>query len=179
MDAVDGLFLKATIETRGPVPPESDPQMAGVAYRICLDARKPAGDCAQDSHADAIWTVQGGRAGGRAGRGGGAGPRYTALGTGALPASVKVEGNTISLEGSLPEGYKSGDQIYVSVAAQGGGQITVRHAVKLAGIAGPEVHLSSVKKDGWTVLRGLRIVPLPQAAARGRSDLHRNQGARR
>ncbi len=145
--AVDGLFLKATIETRGPVPAESDPQMAGVAYRVCLQAKKPAGDCTQDSHADAVWTIQGGRAGGRAGRGGGAGPRYTAFGTGATPA-VKVEGNTISVEGTLPAGYKAGDQIYVSAAAQTGGAVHPQ-AVKLAGLASPEVHLSALKKtDG-------------------------------
>ena len=73
--AVDGLFLKATIETRGPVLPESDPAMAGIAYRVCLDAKKPAGDCTQNAHADAIWTIQ--AAAERGGRGGGGGPRYT------------------------------------------------------------------------------------------------------
>ncbi len=68
LSAVDGLFLRAAIETRGPILPENDPQIAGIAYHVCLSAKKPAGDCTQDAHADAVWTVQGGRAG-RGGRG--------------------------------------------------------------------------------------------------------------
>jgi hypothetical protein len=150
--AVDGLFLKATIETRGPVLPESDPAMAGIAYRVCLDARKTAGDCAQNAHADAIWTIQGGRAGGRGGRGGDAGVHYNASGTGVSPG-VKIDGNTISVQGTLPAGYKVGDQIFVSAAAQTPGTppVTVDQihpqAVKLAGLSNPEVHLSSLKKE--------------------------------
>jgi hypothetical protein len=116
LTAVDGLFLKATIETRGPVLPESDPALGGVAYRICLDAKKPAGECTQNSKADAVWTIQGG-APGRGGRGGPAGPRYNASGAGLSPG-VKIEGNTISVQGTLPGGYKAGDQIFVYATAQ-------------------------------------------------------------
>jgi hypothetical protein len=150
LSAVDGLFLKAAIETRGPALPEGDPGLAGIAYRVCLSAKKPAGDCMQDAHADAVWTVQGGRAGGRAGRG--AGPRYNAFGGGVSP-SVKVEGNTITLEGTLPAGYQAGDSIFISAAAQSSGTpaATVSriapHAVKLAGLSSPEADLSSVKKQ--------------------------------
>ncbi len=149
--AVDGLFLKATIETRGPVLPESDPAIAGIAYRICLDAKNPAGDCTQNAHAGAIWTIQGG-AGGRGGRGGAMGPRYIASGAGVSPG-VKIEGNTISVQGTLPAGYKSGDQIFIYAAVQTPGTppVTVErvrpHAVKLTGIVSPEVDLSSVKKQ--------------------------------
>jgi hypothetical protein len=149
--AVDGLFLKATIETRGPVLPESDPGMAGIAYRICLDARKPAGDCTQNAHAGAIWTIQG-VTGGRGGRGGGAGPRYNASGTGVSPG-VKIDGNTISVQGTLPAGYKAGDPIFVYAAAQTSPTLPVTaarirpHAVKLTGLGSPEVDLSSVKKE--------------------------------
>ncbi len=149
--AVDGLFLKATIETRGPVLAESDPAMAGIAYRLCLDAKKPAGDCTQNAHADAIWTIEGGRAGGRAGRGGG-GPRYIASGAGVSPG-VKFEGNTISVQGTLPTGYKAGDSIFVSAAVQTPGTPAVTadrvspHAVKLTGLSSPEVDLSAVKKQ--------------------------------
>jgi hypothetical protein len=149
--AVDGLFLKATIETRGPVLPESDPGMTGIAYRICLDARKPAGDCTQNAHADAVWTIQG-VTGGRGGRGGGAGPRYNASGTGVSPG-VKIDGNTISAQGTLPAGYKAGDPIFVYAAVQTSptpaatvARIRPR-AVKLTGIGSPEVDLSSVKKE--------------------------------
>src|SRR5215471_19255111 len=49
LSSVDGLFLKATIETRGPVLPDGDPGIVGVAYRLCLSAKKPSGDCAQNA----------------------------------------------------------------------------------------------------------------------------------
>jgi hypothetical protein len=150
--SVDGLFLKATIETRGAVLPDGDPGIAGVAYRVCLSAKKPLGDCTQNSQADAVWTIQGGGFGGRAGRAGAAPPRYTAFGTGVSPR-VKIEGNTISMQGTLPAGYRAGDQIFVYAAAQTGGspgETTSRisaQPVKLAGLSSPEVDLSSVKKE--------------------------------
>jgi hypothetical protein len=149
--AVDGLFLKATIETRGPVLPESDPGSAGVIYRVCLSAKETAESCTQDAHADAIWTIQAG-AGGRGGRGGGGGPRYNASGTG-VSSGVKIDGNTISMEGTLPEGTKTGEQMYLSAAAQTRGTppVTVAqvppHAVKLAGLGSPSVDLSAVKTE--------------------------------
>jgi hypothetical protein len=148
LSAVDGLFLKAAIETRGPTLPESDPGIAGIAYRVCFSAKKPTGDCTQDAHADAVWTVQGGRAGGRAGRGGG--PRYNAFGGGVSP-TVKVDGNTITLQGTLPAGYKAGESIFISAAAQSSGASPASriapHAVKLAGLSSPEVDLASLKKQ--------------------------------
>ncbi len=152
LTAVDNLFFKATIETRGPALPEGDAGLAGVAYRVCLETKKPVGDCTQNAHADAVWTIEGGRAGGRAGRGGGAGPRYFASGEGVSPA-VKVDGNTISMQGTLPAGYKAGDSIYISAAVTTAGTppVTVdrvsAHAVKLAGLSSPEVDLSSLKKQ--------------------------------
>lgn len=150
--AVDNLYLKATIETRGPVLPESDPAMAGITYRVCIDEKKPVGDCTQNANAGMIWTIQGGGAGGRGGRGGGGGPRYSASGTGVSPG-VKINGNTISLQGTLPAGYRAGDQIFVYAAVQTPGTppLTVGrvapHPVKLVGLASPEVDFSSVKKQ--------------------------------
>ena len=47
-------------------------------------------------------------------------PRYNAFGAGLSP-TVKVSGNTISVEGTLPVGFKSGDQIFVSAAVQASG----------------------------------------------------------
>jgi hypothetical protein len=149
LTAVDGLFLKATIETRGPLLPEGDAGIAGIAYRVCLNSKTPAGDCAPNPPVDLVWTVQGGGMG-RGGRGGGL--RYFANGPGVSPA-VKIAGNTISIEGTLPAGYKAGDRIFVSVSAQTSGetpQILSRirpQEVKLAGISSPEVDLSTVKKE--------------------------------
>ena len=94
--------------------PEGDPGIAGITYRVCLDCAEAApASCAQDAHADAVWTIQGG--------GSGAVAEVVAavrLGTSRPdPASrrqVKVEGNTISLQGTLPAGFKAGDQVFVS-----------------------------------------------------------------
>ena len=142
LSVVDGLFLKTTIEMRGPLLAAGDPAAAGVSYRVCLDAKKEAA-CTADS--ELAWTVQS-FGGGRGQRGGG-GQRYFASGLGVSPL-VKVEGNTISVQGTLPEGFKAGDTIFVSAAVQTGSQMAP-HAVKLAGIGSPEVHLSTVKKgDG-------------------------------
>jgi hypothetical protein len=147
LTSVDGLFLKATIETSGPVLPENDPGIAGIAYRLCLNVRKPVGDCTPDTHADAIWTVQAG--GGRGGRAGG-GLRYNASGAGIVPG-VKIAGNTISIQGTLPAEFKAGDPIFVSAASQASGTPTVDkiapHPVKLNGLGSPAVDLSTVKKE--------------------------------
>jgi hypothetical protein len=43
--SVDGLLLDAAIETAGPVPPEGDSSLAGVAYRVCISRTKPSGAC--------------------------------------------------------------------------------------------------------------------------------------
>jgi hypothetical protein len=148
--AVDGLFLKVTIETRGPVLPESDPGIAGITYRVCLDKKKPVDACAQKALANTIWSIQGGRSGGA--RGGGGASRYIASGTGVSPA-VKIDGNTISVQGTLPAGCKAGDQLFISAAVQSPGTppVTVDqtppHSVKLAGLDNPARDLSSLKKQ--------------------------------
>jgi hypothetical protein len=164
--SVDGLFLKLTLQTRGPVLAENDPALQGVAYRFCIDKTKPTACTAGN---EVVWTVQ---AGGGRGRGGfGAAPRYSAFGPGASSA-VKASGDTIAVQGTLPDGYKSGDTVYVSAAVQKtemaaaapgaeanatraprptGAPATVDevapHAIKLAGIASPAVHFSSVRKE--------------------------------
>ena len=149
LSAVDSLFLKVTLETRGPVLPETDPAIMGIAYRICIDRTKPEGDCTQSG--STVWTIQ---AGGGRGRGRPTTPHYSVFGPGTQSA-VKVSGNTISMQGSLPDGYKSGDQIFLSVSVQSPGApptIVDRlapHPIKLAGIVSPAAHLSSLtKRDG-------------------------------
>lgn len=153
LTAVDGLFLKAAIETRGPALPEGEPGDIAASYAVCLSAKRPVEDCTPDAHADAVWIIQGGR-GGRGGRGGGAPPRYIASGAGVSPA-VKIEGDTLSVEGTLPAGYKPGDRVFVYAAVRTAGPAPetagrIRpHEVQLTGLGSPEVHLSSIKKaDG-------------------------------
>jgi len=136
LSAVDGLFLKVSITSRAPAT-EGD----AAAYRVCLSARRPAGDCSSNAQFDAVWTVQGGRGG-----------RYFASGAG-VSASVKVEGNAITMQGTLPAGYRAGDTVFVSASAATTGPSPetisriAAHPVKLAGLASPEVDLSAVKKD--------------------------------
>jgi hypothetical protein len=147
--SVDGLFLKATIETGGPVLPESDTGMVGDVYRVCLSRTKPAGNCTSDAPAT-VWTIVGAR--GRGARGSSAPSRYFASGLGVLPA-VTVQGNTISVQGTLPAGYTTGDQLFVSAATQRPGTPAVTvdqlspHAVRLVGLSSPALDLSAARKQ--------------------------------
>lgn len=157
--AVDGLFLKITIETRGPVKPEDSPEIAGIAYAVCLDHARPARGCT--ANAEICWTILG--SGGR-GREVERTPRYYAFGPG-LSKTVKISGNTISMQGSLPAGYKAGDRVYLSATASkpvpafdltpaagtpsaATGAIAPQ-PIRLTGITSPEVDLASLtKRDG-------------------------------
>ena len=154
--AVDGLFLKATIEMRGPVLSENDPAGNSVVYRICFDTKKPTGDCTAEVSDGIVWSVRNSRFGprGGGGRGTNTAPRYLAIGNGVSP-TVTVEGNIISVQGTLPGGYKAGDQVYVSAAVQSMANLSVptgqfkARSVKLSGLNSPAVHLSGIKKgDG-------------------------------
>jgi hypothetical protein len=158
LTAVDGLFLKATIDMRGPVLSETDPAASSIAYRICFDTKKPTGDCTEDDSDGVVWSVHNGRFGPRSGGGGGRGtnaaPRYFAIGNGVSP-TVKVEENAISVQGTLPDGYKAGDQVYVSAAVESTAEPSVpsggmqARSVKLTGLNGPALHLSAIKRgDG-------------------------------
>ena len=42
LSVVDGLFLKVTFETAGPVLPEGDSGVSDIAYRVYFDAHKPS-----------------------------------------------------------------------------------------------------------------------------------------
>lgn len=121
--AVDGLFLKVTFETRGPVLPAGDPGVAGVLYRLSFKTQK----------ADVAWTVRG--LGGRSG-----GTRYIASGPG-VSGAARIDGNTISMQGTLPEEFQGADTITVAADNQ------APRSVKLTGLRSPEVDLSTVKKQ--------------------------------
>jgi hypothetical protein len=148
--AVDGLYLKATIGTRGPVLPASDTGIVGLTYRVCLGTTKPVGGCTPNASASTVWTIQGVR--GR--RRSGAASRYVAFGPGVAP-TVTVKGNSISVQGTLPAEYRTGERLFVSAAVERSGSpmATVDqiapHAVELAGVVSPAVDLSSAtRRDG-------------------------------
>jgi hypothetical protein len=148
---VDGLFLKVTFETRGPVLPEGDPGIAGITYRVSFDSHKPLPTRAESAHADLVWTIRGVGAFGRGGRGGGT-SRYVASGAGVSPG-VKINGPTLTMQGTLPAAFKSGERIAVFADVETPGtpsMIVARvplQTVTLAGIRSPEVHLSAVKRQ--------------------------------
>jgi hypothetical protein len=140
LSAVDGLFLKVALETRGPAIAEGDAAVAGLTYRVHFGAGGP------------VWTIRGMGARGRGGRPGGGGPRYMAMGPG-VTQGVKVSGNTISLQGTLPEALSAAAPVAIYVDVQTSqapattlDQFTPRTAV-LSGIRSPELDLSSVKKQ--------------------------------
>ncbi len=153
---VDNVLLEVKLETRGPVLLEGDPALPGVTYRVVFDthnvpAKRPSGTEAA-TQADVVWTVRG--VGQGRGARGSATSRYFATGAGASPR-VKVSGNTISIQGILPAALKGVDRLAVSaeVIAPGDPPATVDsippRVVKLSGIRGPEVDLSSLtRQDG-------------------------------
>jgi hypothetical protein len=141
LSAIDGVFLKATIEAKGDIVPEGDPGLVGIAYRVVFDTKPEP----------TIWTIRGVGPGARGGRGGGS-PRYVASGNG-VSGGVKIAGNTISIQGLLPNSLKGLNEVTVSAdvltsaaAAEPAGKVPPR-PVKLAGIRSAEVDFSAVKRS--------------------------------
>jgi hypothetical protein len=144
--AVDGLFLKVTLEMREPILQQDDPALVGTTYRICLDREKPTA-CTEDN--SMVWTILRSNGHRRSGKGT---SRYIAFGSGVQP-TVNVRANSISVEGILPVGYIPDESVFLSAAAQAPGtpptvvnQIAP-HPVKLPGFTNPSVHLSALKKS--------------------------------
>ncbi|MFZ0639154.1 MAG: hypothetical protein WA020_10725 [Candidatus Acidiferrales bacterium] len=150
LSVVNGLFLKVSFETSGPVLPEGDPGVSGIAYRLYLTAHKPSlVGASAAAHPDATWTIFG-FAPRRANSG--RGSRYVAFGPG-LSRHVDVSGNTISMQGLLPPSLRGATQIAVSADAAASSDSGSQHAVSeipsksvaLSGLRNPEVHFSSLK----------------------------------
>jgi hypothetical protein len=152
--AVDGVFLKITLETRGPVLPEGDPLSAGVTYRVYFDVDRPHATSVDSADADAVWTIRSSTPPGRGGSPGGSAPAYVASGPGASPW-VRISGNTISLMGTLPAPFKGVDQfaLYADVMGPGTPPAVVDQVlprvVMLSGLRSPALDLSAVtRRDG-------------------------------
>ena len=150
LSVVGGLFLRVTFETAGPVLPEGDSGLSGIAYQVHFYIHKPPmAPVSAAAHADAVWTIRGfafrNRANGAS--------RYLAFGPG-LSRVVKTSGNTISIQGILPPALRGAGEIDVSADASAADsekpatQISAQ-PVALGDIRSPEVHLSSLQpQDG-------------------------------
>jgi len=150
LSVVDGLFLKVTFQTAGPVLPEGDSGLSGIAYRVHFYVHKPFVLPDDAASADLLWTIRGFRPRNRAGA---SRSRYVAFGPG-VSRRVKTNGNTISIQGIMPLALRGAKQIAVSgdASASGSDEPVARISagpVTLSGIRDPEVHLSSLKpQDG-------------------------------
>ena len=169
LSAVDGLFLKVTIETRGPM--VSDSGNNGVMYRVAFDRATPAsGDL---SKAAVVWTIRGFSP--RAGRGG-APSRYLTSGPG-VDQEVTVAGNTISMKGILPLELAGATRIFVSADAGNG-----TAAPPVDHVAAQSVSSREFTPRNWTFrLRASAMVrsPSPMKDSTGRrSRAHKTSRAR-
>jgi hypothetical protein len=150
LSVVEGLFLKATFETSGPVLAEGDPGLSGIAYHVYLSGHKSAHTPEGAVAAEAVWTIRGFAPRSNAN---GSGSRYVAAGPG-ISRGVKTSGNTISIQGILPAALRGATQIEVHADASAAGstatvsQVAVR-VVSLKGIRSLEADLSAIKpQDG-------------------------------
>jgi len=150
LSVVDGLLLKITFETAGPILTEGEAGQSGMAYSVHFNVRPASAESDNASAADVVWTVRGfvprNGANGRA-------MRFFAFGPG-VSRRVKVAGNTISMEGILPLGRQSAKQVIVSAQSSAGdsdeaaAKISPR-PVQLSGMRDPEVHFTALKpQDG-------------------------------
>jgi hypothetical protein len=144
ISVVDGLLLTATFETRGPVLANGNPALEGIQFRLFFDEQLPGHSDAP--HASALWTAMGIAEGGPS--------HYAAFGQG-VSSTVKASGNSIVLQGILPEAFRKAGQVAVhaEVVAPGSpekiAQQISSQVVRLSGLHSAEVHLSSLtRKDG-------------------------------
>ena len=143
LTAVDGVFLEATLETRGSVLPNGDSALSGVTYRIAFNDKSGATDLAKSK---VVWTIRGVPAGR-----GNPTTRYIASGNGAEP-DVTVSGNTIAIKGILPIELSGAKQLLVSADAGSGTPAVIADnvtakTIALGGFGSPEIDLSAVNKS--------------------------------
>ena len=143
---VDGVLLRVTFETRGPVLSEGDAGIDGLTYRVLLDPFKPS----SASHEEAqptVWAVRGVRWPPRRPS------RYVAFGPG-VSRRVKASGNTITVEGVVPDNVNNAGEVSISAevvtgANPGPVERIASRLVRLSGTANPALHFSSLTaKDG-------------------------------
>ena len=157
----DGIVLKVTFETRGPILAAGDPALDGISYRFLVATHKPLPTTVEAVPTFA-WTVRGVAWRHRP-------SRYIAFGPGVW-RRVKVSGNTITIRGILPPELRGLGQIAVYAEAIASrktdpGAHLLPHVVQLSGIRSPEVHLASLtRKDGpfGVVYEAFHYLALPK-----------------
>jgi len=162
----DGILLKVTFETRGPVLPEGDPAVDGLSYRVFVDSHQPLPSSVDAAHPTFVWTVRGVAWRHRP-------SRYIAFGPG-VSRKVKASGNTITLQGVLPPALRGVGQVAIYAESEAPRKLDPEkpegahlspHVVRLSGIRSPEVHLSSLtRKDGpfGVVYEAFHYLALPR-----------------
>jgi hypothetical protein len=159
LSALDGIYLQAQIEAGAAIPTADDQAQAapgpgagpatGPVYHLCLSETKSTAPCTNNTSGATVWSVQRFRAF-RQRQGAGNGARYVGFGNGLSP-EVTVEGGTITLKGTLPVGTRSGSQLYVSASVDSSPGTEASHmsaqAVRLEGLASPEMNLAALKKQ--------------------------------
>ncbi len=150
LSVVDGMFLKVAFETSGPALAEGDPALSGITYHVYFSAHKSTHTPDSATSAGIVWTIRGFAPRNNAN---GGGSRYVAAGPG-ISRNVKTSGNTISVQGVLPEELRGATQISVRADATAAGSSApasqvLFHSVALNGIRSPEADLSALKaQDG-------------------------------
>lgn len=144
LSVVDGLLLKITLETAGPVLPEGDAGVSGIGYRVHFGVASPAQTASAEG--DVVWTIRGFAP---RNRGTGAASRYFVFGPG-VSRGVKTNGNTITIQGMLPAALRNAAEVVVSASSSASGSDDpvakiANHRVALTGMRNPEVHFSSLK----------------------------------
>ena len=138
VSVVDGLLLRITLETRGPVLEQKDAGLNGFGYQVSFSPSSSASNQSQE----VVWTVFARR---RPGPGSG----FFPFGPG-ISRKVSASGSTITLQGTLPKTLLDAGKIKLSarVLQRGEEQATTEEltpdVISLSGMRSPEVHFSSL-----------------------------------
>jgi hypothetical protein len=127
--STDGVSVKVAIETSRLA--DDNPDTDHSQYRIYFDLQPPRSARALARSASVVWTITTSNT-----------RRLFASGAGVNPP-VKVEGNTLSIEGILPAGFNSASEF--SVWAESAAGVVAPHVVKRTGVLSAEAHLSTLK----------------------------------
>jgi hypothetical protein len=142
VSVIDGLLLRITVETRGPVLEQGDAGLNGFGYQVSFSPSSSASNPSQE----VVWTAFARR---RPGPGSG----YLAFGPG-ISRKVSASGSTITLQGTLPKTLLDAGKIKLTarVLQRGEEHATTEEltpdVISLSGMKSPEVHFSSLtRKD--------------------------------